>query len=341
MVTHFYLGVIIVAVFARTVANADVKVVCAKDSVRITWRISAELVPRAARFFLGSCMPSRLDVLPTGEGDAHFVYKLDECNFKRLLKRKHILYRNEMTFRPYAKRLKPAAMVYPIECVYKRPEGWIPPFLNLGSGVAEGRGTLVFHMALLNDQLTGIAKTNVIPLGSSMPIWAAVEQKSHQPLLLLMEECVAATTPELQPGSQVYPIIANKGCLLESVRGNSVFLPRYHSSALILHLQSFKFGLGEEVYIHCKLVAWDPEDVDQSKKTCHYIKENERWELLDDPFSPVCSCCDSTCKSRSKRGVEYAHGFSHNSVLGPLIIMDPSDSKAHNVSELSVTAADS
>lgn len=61
------------------------------------------------------------------------------------------------------------------------------------------------------EQLTGVAKTNIIPLGSFMPIWAAVEQKSHQPLLLLMEECVAATTPELQPGSQVYPIISNKG----------------------------------------------------------------------------------------------------------------------------------
>lgn len=120
-----------------------------------------------------------------------------------------------------------------------RPEGWIPPFLNPGSGVSEGRGGLVFHMALLNgefenyqtqhvdtlrtnlkpffflsppaEQLTGIAKTNVIPLGSFMPIWAAVEQRSHQPLLLLMEECVAATTPQLRPDSLVYPIISNKG----------------------------------------------------------------------------------------------------------------------------------
>lgn len=44
-----------------------------------------------------------------------------------------------------------------------------------------------------------------------MPIWAAVEQKSHQPLLLLMEECVAASTAELQDDSQLYPIVTNKG----------------------------------------------------------------------------------------------------------------------------------
>ncbi|XP_070830940.1 zona pellucida sperm-binding protein 3-like [Chaetodon trifascialis] len=344
MVTHLYLGVIILAVFAAAVANADIKVVCAKDSVKITWKISAELVPHAARLFLGSCMPSQLNVLPTGEGEAHFNYQFADCKFKRLMKGKRLLYQNELTYRPQAKS-KPAAFVQPIECVYKRPEGWVPPFLNPGSGASEGRGGLVFHMALLNEQLTGVARTNIIPLGSFMPIWAAVEQKSHQPLLLLMEHCVATTSPELGPDSPVYPIISNKGCLLESVRGNSVFLPRYHSSAVILYLQSFKFDLGQEVYIHCKLVAWDPEVFDESKKACHYVKENGRWELLDDPSqSSLCSCCDSTCNSRSKRGVEWeSHSFSHNSVLGPLIIVDPSDSKARNIpqkaqSELMETA---
>ncbi|KAI3375290.1 hypothetical protein L3Q82_021791 [Scortum barcoo] len=365
MVSHLYLGVIILGAFATTVANTDINVVCAKDSVKITWRISAELVPNAARLFLGNCMPSQLKVLPTGEGEAQFNYQFSYCKFKRLLKGKRLLYQNELTYRPYAKS-KPAAFVYPIECVYKRPDGWVPSFLKLGSGVSEGRGSLVFHMALLNgeEQLTGVAETNVIPLGSFMPIWAAVEQKSHQPLLLLMEECVAAITPELLPGSQVYPVISNKGCLLESMRGNSVFLPRYHSSAVVLYLQSFKFGLGAEVrlnvifnneylvhniltvfcspqvYIHCKLVAWDPEGLDESKKACHYVKESEGWELLDDPsLSSLCSCCDSTCKSRSKRGVEWeSHGLSHSSVLGPLIIMDPSDTKAHNIPEASVAA---
>ncbi|KAM9349982.1 zona pellucida glycoprotein 3f, tandem duplicate 2 [Symphorus nematophorus] len=326
MMSHLYLCVIILAVFATTVADAEINVVCEKDSVKITWKIGAELVPHAARLFLGSCMPSQLNVLPTGEGEAHFNYQFTDCKFKRRMKGKRLLYQNELTYRPQTKS-KPAAIVHPIQCVYKRPDGWVPPFLNPGSGISEGRGGLVFHMALLNEQLTGIAKTNVIPLGSFMPIWAAVEQKSHQPLLLLMDECVAATTPELQPGSQVYPIISNKGCLLESVRTNSMFLPRYHSSALILYLQSFMFGPGEEVYIHCNLFAWDPEVLDEGKKACHYIKEMESWELLDDPSqSSLCSCCDSTCKSRSKREAEWeSRGFSHKSVVGPLIIMDPSD----------------
>lgn len=115
MVTHLILGVIFLAVFATTVANAgtlhtsmqksvtsciflkrftyrnhenlfaDIKVVCAKDSVKITWRVSPELVPYAARLFLGNCMPSRLDVLPTGEGDAQFNYQFTDCKFKRMV----------------------------------------------------------------------------------------------------------------------------------------------------------------------------------------------------------------------------------------------------------------
>ncbi|XP_034071377.1 zona pellucida sperm-binding protein 3-like, partial [Gymnodraco acuticeps] len=179
-----------------------------------------------------------------GEGNAEFNYKLDDCNFKRLMKGKKLLYKNELTFRPQP-RSSPASYVYPIECVYPRPKGWIPPFLNAGSGVAEGRGGLKFHMLLLNERITAVAETNVIPLGSFMPIWATVAQESHQPLLLLMEECVAAATPELQANSNVYPIITNKGCLLDSEKGNSMFLQRYQSSAITLYLQSFKFGLDE------------------------------------------------------------------------------------------------
>ncbi|XP_056277643.1 zona pellucida sperm-binding protein 3-like [Pseudoliparis swirei] len=331
MTTHLYLGVVLLALFAAPVENnADIKVVCAKGSVNIKWMISEELVPHAARFFLGTCMPSHLTVLPTGEGEVVFNYKLADCRFKRLMKGKNVIFQNELTFRPQP-RSKPAAFVYPIECVYKRPDGWIPAFLNPGFGVSEGRGSLVFHMALLNAELTSIAKTNVVPLGSFMPIWAAVEQKSHQPLLLLIEECVATASPELHPGSQVHPIISNKGCLLDSKRGNSMFLPRYQSSALTIYLQAFQLVVGQEVYIHCKLVAWDPEKFDESKKACHYTKESQSWELLDDPsMSGVCSCCDSTCKSRNKRGVDWeTNAFSHHSVLGPLIIIDPS---ANNVS---------
>lgn len=149
------------------------------------------------------------------------------------------------------------------------------------------------------------------------------------------------------------------------------------------------------MYIHCNLVAWDPETLDDSKKACNYDQEHGRWwrvhhrhlkfsaslcwrwpsaacsigrwELLDDPRqNSLCSCCDSTCKSRPRREVHLgicnavltlivdfcvylfqhfsfyslfsqcskmsfslsvcseSQGFSHKSVLGPLIIVDQS-----------------
>ncbi|KAF7651398.1 hypothetical protein LDENG_00111690 [Lucifuga dentata] len=102
---------------------------------------------------------------------------------------------------------------------------------------------------------------------------ASVEQKSHQPLLLLLEECVAATTAVLQSDSNIYPIITNKGCLVDSKRARSKFEPREKSSEIRLSLQAFKFAVGEEVFLHCMLVAWDPIGLDNSK-ACHYVKEH-------------------------------------------------------------------
>ncbi|XP_017276315.2 zona pellucida glycoprotein 3f, tandem duplicate 2 [Kryptolebias marmoratus] len=330
MGAHFGLGVVILAVLAAALADPDIKVMCEKDSIRVIWRVGPQFVPYAARFFLGSCMPSKWTVLPTGEGEARFNYRFSDCRFTKQIKGKHLMYQTELSFRPQA-RPKPALFRHPVKCVYKRADNWIPKFLTPGSGVSSGQSKLVFHMALLNEQLTGVAKTNVIPLGSFMPIWAAVEQKAHQPLLMLMDECVAASTPELQPGTQVYPIIANNGCLLESKRGSSVFLPRYHSSAIILYLQAFKFGLGEQVYIHCNLIVWDSDVLNRQKKACH-VKEQGSWELLDDPSrSSLCDCCDSVCTPRTKRASEQeSHSRSFNSVLGPIIIVDQPGSKIKN-----------
>ncbi|KAI4830205.1 hypothetical protein KUCAC02_001855 [Chaenocephalus aceratus] len=135
-----------------------------------------------------------------------------------------------------------------------------------------GLGDLQFTIGLMNDDFSGPAEFTSYPLGSIIPIMASVVQKTHQPLLLLLEECVTATTPELHPESTMYPIISNKGCLLESVSSQSKFEPRQKSSELRLSLQTFKFAMGEEVFIHCKLLAWDPNGLDSTKKACHFVK---------------------------------------------------------------------
>lgn len=61
------------------------------------------------------------------------------------------------------------------------------------------------------DDFLGLAESTHFTLGSLIPIMARVEQSSHQPLLLLLDDCIAVTTPEVQSGSNTYPIITNKG----------------------------------------------------------------------------------------------------------------------------------
>lgn len=67
---------------------------------------------------------------------------------------------------------------------------------------------------LLTGDFTGPAESSSFVLGSLIPIKASVEQVNHQPLLLLLEECVASTTPDLRPGSAIHEIIANKGFVI-------------------------------------------------------------------------------------------------------------------------------
>lgn len=64
---------------------ADINVVCERNLMKITWKIAPELVPYAARFFLGNCMASKLNYLPTGDGELSFNYNFAECKFKRLV----------------------------------------------------------------------------------------------------------------------------------------------------------------------------------------------------------------------------------------------------------------
>ena len=64
------------------------------------------------------------------------------------------------------------------------------------------------------DDFSDVATSTTFFLGSLIPIAAVVEQQAHQPLLLLLEECVASAAPELSQDSDVYSIIANKGYVL-------------------------------------------------------------------------------------------------------------------------------
>ncbi|XP_066537723.1 zona pellucida sperm-binding protein 3-like [Hoplias malabaricus] len=297
----------------------DIHIKCTNDSVVIRWKVNKDLAETPSRLFLGNCLPSKFSHTADG-GQAFFHYGLTECGFRHKRTRKSLVYKNELAFRPLPKP-SPAVIVYPVVCAVERPV-WIQPFVVPDFGVVYSKGRLVFHMGILNDDLSGPALSNSFPLGSFLNIWAAVEQQAHQPLMLFMEKCVAMTTLTLEPESLIYPIIKNKGCLVDGKAGLSRFLPRYHSSSVLLRLQAFNFPLGQEVYIHCKLVVWDPQDLNEEKKACNYDKNTARWELLDDPSrSDLCSCCDYDCSWRVKRSLHPDfQGLSQNVILGPVMI---------------------
>ncbi|CAB1434059.1 unnamed protein product [Pleuronectes platessa] len=163
---------------------------------------------------------------------------------------------------------------------------------------------------------SGPAESTSFPLGSFIPIMASVELQSHQPLLLLLDECVAAATPELNPGSDLYPIITNKGCLVDSKTSRSKFEPRQKTSEIQLSLQAFKFAIGKEVYLHCQLVAWDPVGLDHTKKACNYIKITDLMPLKMYPFNlnkaPIIYHSNKGCHSARQSVVRAEQGAELN-----------------------------
>ncbi|KAI7809410.1 putative protein with a zona pellucida-like domain [Triplophysa rosa] len=312
---------LLISVHSCMVYELYIQVVCKESSVHIKWKVNKSMSGNPARLLLGNCFPSSFTNTSNGHAEAEFIYQLSDCQFRRMGTWKYLIYVNTLTHRPLPKPYPPT-FTYPVRCVYDGPQGWTPFFQS----PAQGHGELAFHMAILNYNFSGPAESNVFPLGSFIPIWAEVDQQAHQPLVLLLEECVATTTLEMYPDNLTYPLITNEGCLVDGKTTLSRFLPRYHSSSILLHLQAFRFAVGEEVYIHCKLIAWDPDDLNESRKACNYNKTTEAWELLDDPNkNRLCQCCDSTCKGRAKRDAESApQGLVLKSVLGPLTITEDS-----------------
>ncbi|MGH0175199.1 UNVERIFIED_CONTAM: hypothetical protein FKN15_001348 [Acipenser sinensis] len=106
-----------------------------------------------------------------------------------------------------------------------------------------------------------------------------------------------------------------------------------------LKMVVFQYGLLDcrfmrMVYIHCRLLAWDPAQLnDPTKKACSFNQRTRSWELLDNPGrSSVCSCCTSNCNLRKRRDIGTnstfyivytgaEEGLRHTAVLGPLRIL--------------------
>ncbi|XP_016405426.1 zona pellucida sperm-binding protein 3-like [Sinocyclocheilus rhinocerous] len=200
-----FLLFVVLALAVFLVAQA-VTVDCGKNSVSVRWiNVNSQVDPSLLR--LGDCPPTQLSVNPQGS-EAVFYAEFLTCNIRRLVTTNEIIFETEITS-PTLSKATP--IYYPVACAYEREEDWAPPLYDPLLFHTHGQGDLAFRMALMKDDFSGVATTTTFSLGSMIPIAASVAQQNHQPLILLLDECLASTTPELAPDSHVYPLITNKG----------------------------------------------------------------------------------------------------------------------------------
>ncbi|XP_048867692.1 zona pellucida sperm-binding protein 3-like isoform X2 [Brienomyrus brachyistius] len=301
---QWVLGFSLIALLAHAAHNVE----CDIDSITVRWIADEKTTQDPSVLFLGSCPPTRFS-LTTAEAIFHVGF--EDCGFMRMVTKTQLIYKNYL-------RTPDASLdsaIHPVACAYKRPQDWSPP-LFLPHTHAEGYGSLSFQLGILRGGFCEPAQVSTFTLGSVIPICAVVAHEHHMPLYLFLEECVAANTQSLGSSSQIHKLVTNKGCLVDSMTADSRFQRFGNTSEIILQLQSFKFVHGAEVYIHCKLAAWDPMGLTEEKKACNYNKGLKRWELVNDPSqSTLCNCCDAGCEYEDWQEPAAAQ-FSENAVLG-------------------------
>ncbi|XP_077164811.1 zona pellucida sperm-binding protein 3-like isoform X2 [Paroedura picta] len=301
---------------------------CNQTSVHLVvktdpWNTGLKLNPQFLS--LGSCASS----FENGQqGYFHFQYGFRECGFARLKSGKMIEHFTNLVYRPPSLRGRfySNAFTERINCT-DFEASVTPSQMALVTGELSGLSVLIFTMKLMNKDFSAPSDVKVVLLGSQVNIEFAVQRSVHQPLRVFVDECTAAATPELHRSPRNYSIITNHGCLMDGLIGNSMFLPRPAPEVIRLSLQAFGFvGINTDIYIHCQVLVWDPKVLtDPLKKACSFHKDIKRWELLDDPSSSMCSCCESVCqssRSRQKRDLE-APGLHYHMVVGHLKIQKP------------------
>ncbi|MGH0165726.1 UNVERIFIED_CONTAM: hypothetical protein FKN15_049515 [Acipenser sinensis] len=223
-------------------------------------------------FLLGSCS------LSSGSYNTlQFQSGLLDCRFMRMVTSNIISYMNVLTYQPTQSGFYQTPFTQAIVCTYTKLSGWTPPVYNPALGDASGFGKLEFTMGIMNEEFSAPRTSSLFFLGSPINIAAAVKQQFHMPLMVYMEECVSASTPELSPSSQTYPLIANHGCFVDSQAASSRFLPRVQTSEIRLVVQAFKFTqLNTDVYIHCQLLAWDPAQLSNPTKKAFSFNQRSR-----------------------------------------------------------------
>ncbi|XP_010882551.1 zona pellucida sperm-binding protein 3-like isoform X2 [Esox lucius] len=230
--------------------------------------------------------------------------------------------------------IRTSQTVVDIECYYTRRNNLSssalkPSWLSFAdSKVAEEN--LYFSLRLMTDNWQLMRKSSHYFLGERIHVEAGVLPY----LRVFVDHCVATLTPDRNTEPR-YTFIENYGCLVDAVLTDSTsqFLPRSQDHMLQFYLEAFRFKpqntssgsnrkTGQDVdriYITCHLkatAASSPSDAQH--KACSFV---DVWRAVDGD-DEVCSCCDSSCTTRTARDVSIDTDvqWEADAVLGPIYI---------------------
>ncbi|XP_008118026.3 zona pellucida sperm-binding protein 3 [Anolis carolinensis] len=321
---------------AQRVPSTSVLYECNQTSVHLVlpmdpWGTGMELDPQDLR--LGTCPPSSANAQ---QRLFHFEYRLTECGFARLRSVKMVEYSAYLVHSPLYSQsgLYNRPFTERINCTRYGSEPWVPAQVTSVKGQLLASGGLVFTATFMKEDFRAPSASAAFLLGSQIHLEFGVKASFHQPLRVFVDECVAATSPELSRSLRNYTVIANYGCFVDGKGADSQFLPRRTPGTLRLSLQAFEFlGLHNDVYLHCRISAWDPNILAHpTRKACSFHRDLKRWELLDDLNSPFCQCCDSVCQPpsfRHKRGLKGSPRLASEMGVGQVTVRRRSPNAGH------------
>ncbi|XP_040272641.1 zona pellucida sperm-binding protein 3-like [Bufo bufo] len=286
---------------------------------------------------LGKCPVSSTTAL---QGFLVFEYSLNICGFSRMTSGNTVTFFTELVYRPNA---APNVFSRPfqqqITCISDISFNPTPIETTVMVQVF-GVGQLSFSFQFMNDDFTAPSDVKQFFLGSPIFLSISVDTGNHLPLQLFVDECIVAATEVLSDSAQ-YVLINNHGCFVDGKVASSRFVEPPLLDTVKLTFPAMKFvGANDKIYIHFKLMVWDPKTVN-GLKMCSYLSDVDRWQLLGNPRSDLCSCCDSICRLSSRRRRDAADtsdsGIIHTMVLGPFTVNSPPVNGSSNSSNDSKT----
>ncbi|XP_077153281.1 zona pellucida sperm-binding protein 3-like [Ranitomeya variabilis] len=281
---------------------------------------------------LGKCFPSSTTAL---RGFLVFEYSLYDCRFSRMVSGNFVKFFTDLVYKPGAgANVFPQPFQQQINCISDISMN-PTPIESAVTVQASGAGQFDISAQIMNDDFSTGKDVKDFFLGAPIFLAISVATANHMALQIFVDECIVAPTRDLSIAGERYILVNNHGCFVDGKVAASRFVEPLQLDTVKLTFPVMKFlsNSGDEIYLHFKLVVWDPRAV-TGLKMCSYLSEVNSWQLLGNPRSDLCSCCDSVCRLYSRRRREAEKGVTgiHTMVLGPFKLLSPVVNGSLNVS---------